>query len=171
MNKVEEDIKNVVESVLNLLKVDFSLEITREGGQTKVYITTDQPQIFLDDETEMLRALQHFSRVAVQLLNKGDRTHFILDVNGYKKERELGIQKLIPKVADRALLSGKTLILINLTSYERLLVHAGLKGVDGVETRSVGLGKGRKLIVSPTSEIGSVGIEESEILDLNKLID
>lgn len=171
MSDVVEVIKEQVKLVLGLFAEKVDVEISKEGNQFRVSVRVEDPEELLANGAELLRCCQHYIRVAVQQKSPGDRTHFILDLNNFRKRREEGLKKLIPKMAKRVLNHGQTVVLTHLSSYERMIVHNELKEVKGVATRSIGQGKGRKLIVSPTSDIGSIGIDGADFIDLGSLLE
>jgi R3H domain len=64
---------------------------------------------------------------------------------------------------------GKTVILIQLSGYERKLIHSFLSDSKGLNTSSIGEGMDRKLLIMPTSEFGTSGIDEALIINLDNL--
>jgi hypothetical protein len=64
---------------------------------------------------------------------------------------------------------GKTIVIKSLSGYERLLIHTELKGIRGIQTMSFGVQTERKLIILPTSETGTLGLENSVVLSLENL--
>jgi predicted RNA-binding protein Jag len=76
------------------------------------------------------------------------------------------ILQKIPHLAEYDVLEhGKTVIIVGLTSYERLQVHKLLQDTKGLNTTSVGGRGDRKLIIVPTSDIGSGGMESAKVVN------
>jgi predicted RNA-binding protein Jag len=75
-------------------------------------------------------------------------------------------------VSTSVLVQGMTLMVLGLSSYERLIVHKSLSEIKGIQSMSVGGGNNRKLVVMPSSE-GSVngGLEKAIVLDFTKVYD
>jgi len=170
-----EELKTVIKSVINdsaaqIAKVE-SVEFKKEGDQWRVGIMTDNVKELIGDKGRVINAIQHYIRVAVHRKLPDDRTHFLIDINFRKLERESLLTKTIPSIADKNVLEkGKTVVFTGLNSYERLLVHKTLKEVKGIETTSVGEGVARKLIIRPTSEAGSLGIDNALIIPVENLL-
>jgi predicted RNA-binding protein Jag len=63
---------------------------------------------------------------------------------------------------------GKTVVLIGLSGYERMIVHQLFSDIKGLSTNSVGADNARKLLIMPTSEFGSTGMDEAIVWDIAK---
>lgn len=151
-------------NIVNITSISYQ----KEGNQFRIVIDSDNSQIFIDENSELLKAIQHTIRVIVHLQNQHDRTHFFLDVDNYRKNREKTLSIRVPELAQNTVLKhGKTIIMINLTGYERLQVHKLLSDVTGLQTTSVGKNNNRKLLIIPTSEVGITKLEDAMIFDIN----
>jgi predicted RNA-binding protein Jag len=169
-----EEIKGYLTKLINLIFEPITkikdIQFAQENCQYRIILETENQELFLGDNCDLLRSIQHIIRVAVHNQFPKDRTHFVFDIGGYNKHREHIISVQIPRLAQQKVLAeGKSIILINLTGYERLQVHNLLLDVKGVETTSVGNGKNRKLLIIPTSDLGAMSLEESIIFDLNTI--
>jgi spoIIIJ-associated protein len=83
-----------------------------------------------------------------------------LDVNGYRAKRRLSLEDLAEKAAQKALESGREILLPPLPSHERRLIHLYLSQNSAVTTYSEGEGQDRRLVVRPASA-GEVTSDES----------
>lgn len=164
----------ITETVQFLMKpmigeVDF--EYTSEGDQWRINIKTENAEVLTARKNEVLSALQHVLRVLVHKKYPEDRTHFLLDVNSQRKVREDFINEEVPRIAkENILINGETVIVNGLSSYERKIIHRMLLEVDGMETTSVGDKNNRRLIIRPTSDTGSGGIDRSIVIDIDRVI-
>jgi predicted RNA-binding protein Jag len=172
---MQEELQNSIEKILNQVLPDlfkeFSLDFQKEAGQWRISITTTNPNPELaNDIREIILSLQHYIRIYIHKLYPQDRTHFLIDVNEYRVGREKKIKNTIPTIAEeRVLIEGKTAVLINLSSYERMIVHNILDGTKGISTNSVGFGNQRKLLIMPNSETGAASMDNSMIIDIDKI--
>lgn len=169
LKKIQELLKIILDGFL----LECTFEVIRETDQYRIVIycldKQDVSRIWGKDG-EILSALQHILRTLIHKSFPNYKIHFLLDLEKIKKGREEILQDRIPQVADDLVLKkGKIVVLVGLSGYERLIVHNILRNIKGLETQSVGVGDQRKLLILPTSEIGSQGIEESIILDIDKL--
>jgi len=161
-------LKNLIEPIIHQ-----SLEISfqKEGDQWRLNLQSRTLQKVVVENKDLIPALQHILRVVVAKNFPGDRTHFILDIDGLRKHREEYLNKFVYNLAEREVANqGHTIILLNLTSYERRMVHQMLAEVRGLETVSVGSGSGRRLIIRPTSDTGAKNIDQAKVIDINKQI-
>lgn len=149
---------------------NLTIGVEKEGDQWRVNINSDQNEILVGHKGEHIKAIQHVARVLVHRYFPDDRTHFLIDVGEFRRNREKILkQKIITVAQNQVIAGGTTVILMNLNGYERKLVHDILADVDGLETTSIGEDDKRKLIIRPTSEVGSKGLDQATILDIKDL--
>jgi len=164
-------IEETVSFLINPVVSKSELEYTSEGDQWRVNIKTEEHEILTERKNELLNAFQHVLRVLVHKKYPEDRTHFLLDVNSQRKTREDFINEEIPTIAKQnILINGETIIVNGLSSYERKIIHRMLSEVKGMETTSVGERNNRRLIIRPTSDTGSSGMERSVVIDIDRVI-
>lgn len=150
-----------------LAEDEYSIDVCKEADQWRINIDGIHTNALIDDSTELLRALQHILRVKTHKQFPHERTHFILDIDKYRQKREHLLKERVKIIAETEVLNnGLTLILVRLSSYERRLIHNLLVEIDGLETTSVGQGSSRKLLIRPTSELGSKSMESAKVVDL-----
>lgn len=171
---MDDTLKTQVVEIINSLVTPISgpieLELLKEGDQWRVNIISDNGAQLMGFHGELLNALQHLVRVIFHKKNPNDRSKFLLDVQLIRQKREGFINNQIPILAkEEVLKTGATYIFKNLTSYERKIIHSLLADVTGLETLSVGDGMNRKLLIRPTSETGSLGMDNSKIIDINMI--
>ncbi len=149
---------------------NLTINVDKEGDQWRVNINSDQNEILVGHKGEHIKAIQHITRVLIHRQFPDDRTHFLIDVGEFRRNREQILKQKIIAVAQREVIErGTSVILMNLNGYERKLVHDILSDVDNLETSSIGEDEKRKLIIRPTSEIGAKGLDQSKILDIKDL--
>jgi spoIIIJ-associated protein len=173
---MDQSIQDIVQKILDLLITpicgEYKAEFVREGEQWRINLTGENTKNLLGFKGEVLNSVQHLVRVLVHQRLPKDRTHFILDVDMSRSRREKFINEEIPNMAKLEVLAqGMTIIIKNLSSYERRLIHQMLQEVEGLETMSVGEGNNRKLLIRPTSDTGSLGIDNSKIVDISAIED
>jgi spoIIIJ-associated protein len=165
---ITELIADVVQPIAGESKITFE----KEGEQWRVNIKVNKKELLIGYKDEVLSSIQHYVRVAAHKKNPQDKTHFIIDIDGYKHKKEKVLNEIIPGIAETEVLkNGKTVVLVGLNGYERLVIHKLLADVKNLDTTSVGNEPNRKMVIRPTSETGSVGMEDSKIIDINTLID
>jgi len=164
--EIKSTIIEVLETVLNPFGAKYDFDFKKEGDQWRVNINSE---VSIDQELIFIKALQHLTRVYVHNKFPEDRTHFIVDLNYIKKQREKKIKISISNLAkEKVLKDGKTVIIVGLSGYERMIIHKILSEARGLNTSSIGDSKDRKLILMPTSEFGATGMDEAIIINIDK---
>ena len=166
-NPVQQLILEIIEPIIKLISPEAKIEFNKEGDQWRILIIDGNPEL-IGEKGEVLRAIQHLARIFVHKKLPEDRTHFLIDIDNFRSNRELIIKTKIPEIAQAIIAQGKTFVLINLSGYERMLVHKLLVDIKSLQTTSVGERDNRKLLILPTSEAGSAGIDDATIWDINK---
>jgi spoIIIJ-associated protein len=97
---------------------------------------------------ETLAAFQHIVRLVVGR-RVGGRFNLVIDVNGYKRQRERSLRRLAQRMAEKAVRTGRTVRLEPMPAYERRIVHLTLRDHPDVTTESVGEGRRRRVTIIP----------------------
>jgi predicted RNA-binding protein Jag len=161
--ELESQIKFFLGLILEAIDPDYTLDIVPEADQWRIVINSSKVNYIIGEQGSVLSAIQHIVRTLVHKNNPKDKTHFLLDVGTYRKNREeVILVKVSSSVEDIVLKRGKSIVLTGLSSYERLLVHKSM---------SVGPSNGRKVVIMPTSESTSGGMDNSIIIDFTSELD
>lgn len=118
-----------------------------EGDRVPVLnIVGDDLGVLIGRQNEVLSALEFITRLAVNQRSHA-RSHFIVDVNGYRAKRAESLRKLGLRMAEQAVQSGRTVILEPMPPAERRIIHLALRNHPRVFTQSVGEGDHRKVTI------------------------
>ncbi|MER2599260.1 MAG: RNA-binding cell elongation regulator Jag/EloR [Caldilineales bacterium] len=113
-------------------------------------IEGDDLGILIGRRAETLSALQYLTRLMVN-----HRTHhwvnLVVDVESYKARREEQLVRLAERMAERAVSTGRVVMLEAMPARERRIVHITLRNYAGVTTESVGDGDHRKVTIIPSA--------------------
>lgn len=168
--EIQKTIEEILKNITLGLKIETTVNFKKEADQYRIILQTENPEILTEENGELIPQIQHILRVAIHQKFPADKTHFLLDVNDFRKNREYNIKIKIPDIAkSKVLQQGKTIILVGLSSYERMLIHKILSDSKGLNTSSVGPREARKLLIMPTSEFGSSSMDDALIINVNKL--
>jgi spoIIIJ-associated protein len=157
---VEEIIKETTKDVLQrmgfLCEVEIEKNVEEEDGEQKesiiCNIKTEESSFLIGQYGINLQALQHITRLLVR--KKTDaRINFMLDINSYKKDKNLSIAALANSSAEQAINEKRAVTLRPMSPYERRLVHMELSKNPHIRTESTGEGEERKIIISPIDSI------------------
>ncbi|MBN1956333.1 MAG: Jag N-terminal domain-containing protein [Anaerolineae bacterium] len=97
---------------------------------------------------ETLVSLQRIVRMIVNR-RMAARVNLIVDVEGYKQQKELDLRRLAERMAEQAVKSGRQVVLEPMPAYERRIVHIALRARADVRTESEGAGHRRRVVIIP----------------------
>jgi spoIIIJ-associated protein len=104
--------------------------------------------ILIGRRSETLQVLQYMVRLMVS-------KHFsrwqpiVVDVESYRVRRRHSLQKMAHKMAERAVTTGRRVVLEAMPAHERRLIHLALRDHPDVFTKSVGSDDNRKVTIIP----------------------
>ncbi|HBC45176.1 MAG: Single-stranded nucleic acid binding R3H domain protein [Candidatus Collierbacteria bacterium GW2011_GWB1_45_35] len=149
--KVTEILSNVL-TQLSLKETDINIDVADEDNVS--ILITPPPEtagVFVGHHGEGLAALRMiFSLMIYQRFSVWPKLH--LNVNDYQERREDSLKELAQNAADRAVSLQKEIILPNLSSFERRIIHLFLEEYKGVRTESRGEPPLRQMVIIPTGE-------------------
>src|SRR3989344_5993160 len=144
--KVTEILSNVL-TQLSLKETDINIDVADEDNVS--ILITPPPEtagVFVGHHGEGLAALRMiFSLMIYQRFSVWPKLH--LNVNDYQERREDSLKELAQNAADRAVSLQKEIILPNLSSFERRIIHLFLEEYKGVRTESRGEPPLRQMVI------------------------
>jgi spoIIIJ-associated protein len=128
--------KELLDTMLGYLGFVVQIEeTTNEGGNLKLQIYTEESRRLIGRDGETLDAIQFLLNRLLQAKDK-DAEKVIVDCEHYRSMREDRIVQRVRELADRVRITGRSLQLEPMNSYERRLVHNAFKDDPGVATWS-----------------------------------
>jgi spoIIIJ-associated protein len=149
-SKITEILSNVL-SQLGLSEEQIAIEIADgENVNIALSLPEDSAGVFVGHHGEGLSSLRMiFSLIIFQRFAVWPKLH--LNVNDYQERREETLKELAQDAAQRAVNLQKEIILPNLSSYERRIIHMFLGEYPGVKTESRGEAPFRQMVIIPTA--------------------
>jgi len=151
-DNLTEDSGNPAKAFLDELFKEMGLDVTARvySGEDCVYAEIEGPDCgtVIGKRGQTLDSVQYLTSLVV---NKGKSgyTRTIIDAEGYRKKRELTLEKLAVRLADKVMNTGRSVRLEPMNPYERKVIHSVLQKYDGVVTRSEGKEPYRRVIIEP----------------------
>ena len=128
--------KELLDTILGYLGFVVQIEETRnEGGNATLQIYTEESGRLIGRNGETLEAIQFLINRLLQARDK-DAEKVIVDCEHYRSMREDRIVQRVRELAERVRLTGRSLQLEPMNSYERRLVHNAFKDDPDVATWS-----------------------------------
>ncbi len=128
--------KELLDTILGFLGFVVQIEETRsEGGNLTLQIYTEESTRIIGHEGETLEAIQFLLNRMIQAKDR-EAEKVIVDCEMYRSMREDRIVHRVRELAERVRISGRSLQLEPMNSYERRIVHNAFKDDPDVATWS-----------------------------------
>ena len=149
----EDKIKIITETVKELLgKLGLVAEVAVAEGEEESFqvdINGEDLGALIGYHGETLSSLQLFLNLLVHR-KIGEWRRVLVDIGGYRKEREQKLFDLAQRTADKVRFLQAPVTLTPMPAFERRLVHMALGEEEGIETESMGEGWERRVVVKPS---------------------
>jgi len=125
--------------------------VTTENETEKtieIELSGDNMGLIIGRRGDTLDAMQYLTSIVANR-DLEEHWHVALDTENYRSKREVALQSLAAKMAQKALKYKKSVALEPMKPHERRVIHASLQDCEGVTTYSVGSEPNRKVIVAP----------------------
>ncbi len=148
--KVQEIIENIL-SLLSLEENQFEISIKDDQIQVNITLPEESTGIFIGRRGESINALR---LILSLIISQRDNTwpKLRLNVNDYQEKREEYLTDLAKDAAQKAEELQREIILPNLSSYERRIVHLHIEDFGTVTTESRGEEPHRQLVIIPKTK-------------------
>lgn len=149
MNKKK--VQEITENILTLLSLEsdqFDINIKKDQIQVNISLPEESTGIFIGRRGESINALR---LILSLIISQRDNTwpKLRLNVNDYQEKREEYLINLAVDAAEKAQELQREIILPNLSSYERRIVHLHVEGLGTITTESRGVEPHRQLVIIP----------------------
>ena len=134
--------------VTRLMGVEVTINARRdEEGNVRVDMFGDTLGILIGRRGETLDALQYLTSLYV---NKGSEDYIrdTLDTENYRAKREEALRRLANRMANRAVKTGRKVVMEPMNPYERRILHSALQQNDAVTTHSEGEEPNRHVVIT-----------------------
>lgn len=135
-----------------LMGVNVSVAVSRdEEGNVLANMQGDTLGILIGRRGETLDALQYLTSL---LVNKGSEQYIrvTLDTENYRAKREEALTRLANRMANRAVKTGRKVVLEPMNPYERRILHSALQANEAVTTHSEGEEPNRHVVITLKNE-------------------
>ena len=140
--------QDFLENVTKLMKLDVDVESSSDKeGNIKVNIHGDTLGILIGRRGETLDALQYLTSLNVNH-GQDSYTRVTLDTENYRAKREESLKRLANRMANRAVKTGRKVVMEPMNPYERRILHSALQQNTAVTTHSEGDEPNRHVVIS-----------------------
>lgn len=146
--KNEKVIKDTIQELFDLLGIEGTFTLEEKDDMINVVLETVDTGIVIGHHGDILESLQLVLALCVSK-RLGEFHRVSLEVGDYKKNRIIYLESLAQTTRERVLAEGTEIVLPQLKSWERRVVHLLFQEDKEVVSESMGEGKDRVLVVKP----------------------
>lgn len=145
-------IKEFIQELLTKMGVKINSFIDNsKDNQINLTISSDKDALLIGKKGKNLKALELVVKQHIHnLINS--YPYLILNVGNYNERHELLLQNLAKQIANEVKKTRQEVIMDNMNSYERRIVHNALSNHKYVYTESVGEEPNRAVVIKPRED-------------------
>jgi len=145
---IEEAKAYLTSIALEMGVTDLRIVHQTKGKHTSFKLESEKSALLIGKRGQTLNALQQLTQL---VLNKSAKSFMLLqiDVEDYRQRRQVALEQLAERMADKAIRSRKTVAFEPMASYERKIIHNTLANRLDIETYSEGTEPNRYLVIEP----------------------
>lgn len=163
MNKIE-TIKPIIDELLRFYSVRYSLSINEiDENLLSADIQGDNLSFLIGFRGETLDALQTIINQII-FRRLGEWNQVIVDINGYKKQKNEKIIEITKGYIDRVRFTQKPIEMPNMNPAERRQVHTFISEYQDIVSESTGEGLNRRVVLKLKHEPNNL---EAEVVEEN----
>lgn len=141
-----------LEDLLSFFGLNTSVEVEESDDRLTLQVPSSHLNGFLiGAHGDNLRSLQYLTNMSLRAAGYED-TQVMVDIAGYRQQRNERLTKQADQLAQQVLQSGKELAMEPMSAFERRIVHQAIGEIDGVTSASSGEGRDRHVVIQPTKE-------------------
>ncbi|MBW1692840.1 MAG: Jag N-terminal domain-containing protein [Deltaproteobacteria bacterium] len=140
--------REALQRIIDLITIDATVSVQEETDRISFQVKGGNAAILIGKHGQTLEAIQYIVEKIVNKQQK-ERVRIYIDIEGYLKNRRIGLQKLATRMAEKVKRTGKPATIDPMNAHDRRIVHIALKDDSKVRTQSVGEGFIRKLVILP----------------------
>jgi spoIIIJ-associated protein len=145
---LQQEVEAYLHELLTILEEDVTFQVEPTSTPEGLYVNLEGSMFSLPEERPLLAALELLFRGALRR-KTGQDVEIVFDVNGAAKRRRAELIRFALTKADEVRRDRKRIRLNAMPTHERRTVHVTLANVPGVQTRSVGEGDERRVVIEP----------------------
>jgi len=140
--------KAFLEQVAQDMGIEVSVKAFKNANSVYVDIEGKDTGTVIGKRGATLDSIQYLTSLVV---NKDENNYIrvVVDAEGYRAKREVTLEKLAMRLAEKAVKTGKNVRLEPMNPYERKVIHTTLQGVPSVTTKSEGDEPFRRVVILP----------------------
>jgi len=144
-----EEAKQVLQDLLQWLSEQARVEVKEETQERVLLeIQGDRTGLLIGKRGQTLDALQYLVNKIVNRTSEGGK-RIEVDMEQYRNRREQSLRNMALRLGEKAKTKKKPVTIEAMNAHDRRIIHLTLKDDQSLETKSVGKGELRKLVIHP----------------------
>ena len=139
-----------IDGLLAIMGVKAVSEVISNEDHLTIDVKTQNSARVIGKRGDVLDAIQCIAG-AVANIGKDEYKKVVVDCENYRAQREQTLKDLAVKLANKAVETGRKMILEPMSPYERRIIHAALSDNTEVKTASEGKEPARYIVVIPNN--------------------
>ena len=143
--------KEFLDKLMKEMGLDVTVKVATNADSVYVDLDGKDTGTVIGKRGQTLDAVQYLTSLVV---NKGEDEYIrvVVDAEGYRAKREVTLEKLAYRLAEKAVKTGRSVRLEPMNPYERKVIHTTLQTVPSVTTRSEGNEPYRRVVIEPAKK-------------------
>lgn len=147
---MEQQLSDVLDNLLGMLLLEGSYEVEEGEEGFVVSIETKDAGRLIGARGESLEGLQLIiNQIMSRKVKEAGFKRVILDVAGWRKQKEEELKSRATDCGKQVLESGKELELEPMSAWQRRVVHIIISDIGGLSSESIGEGRDRHIVIKP----------------------
>lgn len=151
LTDIEKYLKDFLGNLLNDMGINTTFESNIRNKQITIKMFSDNNAILIGKNGQTLSALTLLAKQTI-FNHLGMYPYINLDVENYKDKQVAHLERLAKNIAREVRETKTPVVMENMNSYERRIVHNILNDFKGIKTESEGEEPNRHIIVKPRNE-------------------
>lgn len=126
----------------------INIEAIQEGKQVSFLLSGEKIALLIGKRGQTLNSLQYLTQLVINRHSDQYLT-VLLDAEDYRTRRNETLVQLAERLAQKAIKTGRDVVLEPMPSFERKVIHTALANNDRVNTYSDGVEPHRYVVISP----------------------
>ncbi len=138
---------SLVREIVSYLDIDGQVELSEDDDVVRIDISGSNLGLLIGKRGETLSAVQTIANIALK--KAGINKKLIVDAENYRERRAENVKEKAIQAAERAVRTGRAVLLNPMNSYDRRMAHLALQDNSKVYTVSEGEDPGRQVKIIP----------------------
>jgi predicted RNA-binding protein Jag len=140
--------KEILLQIVQKIEANATIELYETNKTIRLEIISSESGLFIGKFGQTLDSIQHLLKKILEIKFQ-DGKNLVVDAEDYRVRREELIESKARKLAKKARQEGRPVSVEPMNAMDRRIVHMALKGEPGIETKSVGEGSSRRVLIVP----------------------